>query len=116
MESYNKALTEALIGFFKENISEITFLCFSRGLAKDKKDWSEYLWYINTVDMEVDIDEMYEIDKIANKSKTNSKTITYGSKNGGSTVLLPFGFVQWHQGKMQFHHNKEKIEELMKSK
>ena len=39
----------------------------------------------------------------------------YGNVGGGTTIQLPFGFVQWHSptkkipGDMQFHHNHEKI-------
>ena len=55
------------------------------------------------------------IKDIAELSKKYSNKIWYGKKNGGSTISLPFGFVQWHQGKIQFHHNLESIQELFKN-
>ena len=45
-------------------------------------------------------------------------TAAYGARNGGSTIQLPFGFVQWHSprkiipGNLQFHHSYEKIKSL----
>lgn len=39
----------------------------------------------------------------------------YGYKNGGTTIQLPFGFVQWHQSSMQFHHSFDKIRNILKS-
>ena len=43
----------------------------------------------------------------------NYYAITYGNNNGGTTIQLPFGFVQWHKGQMQFHHSYEKIRNLL---
>ena len=46
----------------------------------------------------------------------------YGKVGGGTTIQLPFGFVQWHSptkkipGDMQFHHGYEKIKELVDKK
>lgn len=48
------------------------------------------------------------------------KNAKYGTKNGGSTIQLPFGFVQWHSprkvipGNLQFHHSYDKMIELSK--
>lgn len=45
-------------------------------------------------------------------------TAMYGTRNGGSTIQLPFGFVQWHSprkiipGNLQFHHSYKKIKSL----
>ena len=41
------------------------------------------------------------------------KETFFGTTNGGTTIQLPFGFVQWHQHQMQFHHNYYKIKILL---
>ena len=43
----------------------------------------------------------------------DAENIKFGSRMGGSTILLPFGFVQWHQHAMQFHHRLKSIKELI---
>ena len=35
-----------------------------------------------------------------------------GQTRGGTTIKLPFGFVQWHQGQIQFHHNLDLIKKI----
>ena len=65
---------------------------------------------------ENDMDDLYYVEDIKKKL---TKTAEYGNKTGGSTIQLPFGFVQWHSPKkvipgcMQFHHNYQKIKDLM---
>ena len=65
---------------------------------------------------ECSFDELYDISKICSRIQTltNAKAdvVYYGNTLGGSTIQLPFGFVQWHQNSMQFHHNFEKIQKL----
>ena len=51
------------------------------------------------------------INEIIEKSK--GRDVIYGTKNGGTTIQLPFGHLQFHQGGLQFHHNYEKIKELI---
>lgn len=44
----------------------------------------------------------------------------YGTRTGGSTIQLPFGFVQWHSpkkiipGEIQFHHKYNEIINFLK--
>ena len=114
LESYDSNLNNSLINWFKENIYEITLFCFSIELVKENKYFAEYIWYTNFVDDE-NLDIIFNIKDIAELSKKYSNKICYGKKNGGSTISLPFGFVQWHQGKIQFHHNLESIQELFKN-
>lgn len=113
LEVYDSSLNSSLINWFKENIYEITLFCFSYGLVKDNKYFAEYIWYTNFVDDE-NLDILFNIEDIAKLSKEHNDKIYFGKKNGGSTISLPFGFVQWHQGKMQFHHNLDSIQELFK--
>lgn len=115
LHRYDQSLYNSLLQWFKENIYHIAHFCFSSGLAQNKSDWAQYVWYINLVgDFLEDntLDNIFAIDDICNNSSLNKQYIDYGTKFGGTTIQLPFGFVQWHQGQMQFHHSYEKIFEI----
>lgn len=106
---YDKQLYDSLITWFAENSYEITDFCFSKGLAKNPKHWANWIWYKNLIE-ELDVDEIFSIESICNSSKKVAEKETYyGTRSGGTTIQLPFGFVQWHQGQMQFHHSFDKI-------
>lgn len=112
--AYDKIIYNALIDWFKKNIEDITLYCFSYGLAKHDYDRADYLWYKNLVD-DYSYDSIFSIEEVANSTKKEIKTIDFGNRNGGTTIQLPFGFVQWHQGQMQFHHNFDKISQICNS-
>ena len=65
---------------------------------------------------ECSFDNLYDTTEICNRvqklTNINTDVVYYGNTLGGSTIQLPFGFVQWHQHSMQFHHNFEKIRAL----
>ena len=118
--------------WFKENIGNITSFCFSRGLVANECAWADYVWYKNTVDAKKKIDEIFNIEELVNKVIAKKNQVYYGKKDGGTTIQLPFGFVQWHfpgekkkrakveaeglifkePGSLQFHHDFEKIQKL----
>lgn len=106
-----KSLYDALIAWFKENIYVITDFCLSKGLALCPDDSATVIWYKNMLS-ENDIDDMYNISDLCEKAEARKDMITYGTRNGGTTIALPFGFVEWHQGCMQFHHKHESIAKL----
>lgn len=85
------------------------------GAARDKDEWSDYVWYVNLLG-ENDVDEVFYIENICKAAVkvANSETF-YGDSNGGTTIQLPFGFVQWHQSQLQFHHSYEKVCNLIDS-
>lgn len=113
LKNYDITLYCAMLQWFKDNAYEISLLSFASGAAKNKSDWSDHIWYINLLD-ENKTDEIFEIKKICVAAKKFADTETYyGNSNGGTTIQLPFGFVQWHQRKLQFHHNYDKIKKLM---
>ena len=113
LKNYDKKLYDALLSWFENNIYELTKLAFTMGAAKDSSEWSEFVWYINLLG-EDDTDEIFDIEDICKIAKKYSKTETYyGSTNGGTTIQLPFGFVQWHQQQLQFHHQYRKIKDLL---
>jgi hypothetical protein len=115
LEKYDKELSDLLILWFAENMADIFDFCFSKGLAKNQKDWADILWYKNQLE-ENDIDEMFSISEIRSLIPNEAE---YGPKNGGTTIQLPFGFVQWHcpsgvvPGLMQFHHSFKKLKKLV---
>ena len=107
---YDNEMPKVLLNFFKKNCMEVFLFCFSRGLAIEENDWAKYLWYMNTIKDEggPKINKIFEIEKLASKIK-DSDLYEFGKRNGGTTIQLPFGFVQWHKGQIQFHHNYEKV-------
>lgn len=114
--AYDPRLCEALLRWFAENMYEVTEFCFSRGLAKNSGDWAELVWYKNEMG-ENDLNYIFDIHRLcdAMQKAASPDTVFYGSRLGGTTIQLPFGFVQWHSptktipGSMQFHHNLNKI-------
>lgn len=112
---YNPDIDSSLINWFRDNVTKIFEFCFTKGLASEPKDWAHIIWYKNLVDPDVCVDTFLTLDTIRTKISTDK--IVYGTRTGGSTILLPFGFVQWHDpgnkgnNNLQFHH---KYNELIK--
>jgi len=103
LERYNKHYADFLIKWLKENIENISDFCFSKGLVKEKENWANSVWYINLIG-EGKFNLIISVEVINKKCAENKDKIVVGKRNGGTTIILPFGFVQWHQGQMQFHH------------
>lgn len=114
---YNPDIDNALIKWFRDNVTKIFEFCFTKGLASDANDWAHIIWYKNMVDPNVCVDTFFTLDSI--QSKISTEEIVYGTKNGGSTIQLPFGFVQWHDPgnkgnhNLQFHHKYKKLIKLL---
>ena len=115
LRNYDVSLYEGMLRWFKDNASELAFLSFASGAVKDSKEWSDHVWYINLLEADKNpVDEIFSIDDICAASKMFAdKETYYGNSNGGTTIQLPFGFVQWHQHQMQFHHNYWKIKNML---
>lgn len=111
----NNSAAEALLNWVKDNIDKIADFCFSRGLAKDSSNWAQYVWYINLLG-EDNVDTIFSITDIKSAVIKHKELVFPSKQNGGSTTQLPFGFVQWHQTKMQFHHKFEKLAEIVTDK
>lgn len=116
LKAYDERLYTALLSWFNSNMPSLFDFCFSKGLASNACDWADIVWYKNMVG-ENQIDTMIYLPEAA---KAISKSAVYGTRNGGSTIQLPFGFVQWHSprkvipGNLQFHHDFEKICSMIK--
>jgi len=114
-EEYNLQLSLKFIEWFKKNIDDIFLFCFERGLSNNKEEWADFIWYKNEL-MENEIDFVFDIKKMYKTINNNQfkQMIVQGSTLGGTTLKLPFGFVQWHQSQIQFHHNFELMNNLSK--
>ena len=96
------------LSWMQENIGEITDLCFARGMAAKPTDWATHLWYYIT-DQSPQIDQVIAISDLVAAAEKNRTTVSAGPNNGGSTLNMPFGFLQMHQSQMQFHHRQDSI-------
>jgi hypothetical protein len=114
-EEHNLQLSLKFIDWFKKNINDIFLFCFERGLSKNKEEWADFIWYKNEL-MENEIDFVFDIKKMYMAINNNQfkQMIVQGTTLGGTTLKLPFGFVQWHQSQIQFHHNFELMKSLSK--
>jgi len=105
-------VANAMLDWIKENIGNIADFCFSRGLATSSNDWADYIWYKNMLG-EHAIDQLFSIESMKEACTLRTDLVTMGTRGGGTTINLPFGFVQWHQGQMQFHHSYDDIRKLL---
>lgn len=113
LKRYDNLLYLQLLNWFKINIKYITLFCFSTGLSNFSENYAQYIWYYNLLN-ENNIDDLINIDVLSNRISDYSNQISYGTRGGGTTINLPFGFVQWHQGQMQFHHSYDDISKIMR--
>lgn len=112
--TYNNHGANELLNWFKENIGKIAKFCFAKGLSAKDEDWADYVWYTNLIG-ENALDSIYRVEDICVASQRNQDKVYIGNTLGGTTIKLPFGFVQWHQGQMQFHHNLAKIANIVEN-
>lgn len=104
LENFDKEKANNFLEWIKNNIKNIAEYCFSKGLARNQEDWADYVWYINTLG-ENQFDAIFAVSDIKYATEKNMSNVKSSKRNGGSTINLPFGFVQWHQRQMQFHHS-----------
>jgi hypothetical protein len=112
MNKYNPLLSIELLSWVKNNIKNIAEIVFKRGWAQNKEDWGEYIYYRNKIDENKNINDIINIDLLI--SMCNPNDVKFGTENGGTTINLPFGSLQYHLGGLQFHHNYKKILKLVK--
>ena len=113
LKNYDPSLYAGLLQWFRENAYDLAKLSFTMGAAADRSEWSEFVWYINLLG-ENDVDDVFHIEDICRAAvETADSNTFYGDTNGGTTIQLPFGFVQWHQAQLQFRHSYEKISSLL---
>lgn len=110
-------LFEHLLQFLGENIELVTSLAFSRGLANSPRDWADVVVYNRAPGPE----KVFGTEELSANAKRRlaGAPIQAGPRNGGSTILLPTGFMQMHhpqgQNLLQIHHSYPKVLEAFKS-
>ena len=113
LKNYDSQKAERFKEWIRNNIVNIIEFCFSRGLSKNKSDWADYVWYKNALG-EHNFDYIYKIEDIKMAAQQNADKVFESNRNGGSTIRLPFGFVQWHQKQMQFHHQLKQLKKMFR--
>lgn len=114
IEKHQPLIWQRTLDFFRRNIGIITKLQFAQGLAISKSDCADVIIYnkVNVTPNKFVISKL--IDEVGDESYTEN--ITPGPRNGGSTILLPTGFLQMHhpqgENQMQFHHQYRKISKI----
>ena len=108
LENWDNEAANRLLQWFKDNISILADYCFSKGLSSSPDEWADYVWFINLLG-EKDLDTIFTVKDILEAVSKNAEMVCPGFKNGGSTIQLPFGMVEWHQRKMQFHDSFRKL-------
>jgi len=114
--AYDLNLATRLLSWLKTSIVSVFELCFSSGAVANRSCWSDVLWYKNVVDQEGDgLDYLVDIGRVkqALAYKGDDNVVEKGPKNGGSTVLLPFGHVQYHSAQLEFYQKMKKIQALI---
>lgn len=105
------------LGWFREELPRLVELCFSRGLCADPEAQAEFVWYYICDDESGKLQESRVIP-IASVVKAAAvmpptRRAVAGPRNGGSTITLPFGFLQMHRpaggNQVQFHHGLDAI-------
>ena len=114
LKAYDEELYNALLDWFTANAYELAKLSFSMGAVRNRDEWSDFVWYINLLG-ENDTDDLFFIEDVCEAVQAVAhKETYYGSSYGGTTIQLPFGFVQWHQGQLQFHHDYDKLKNMLR--
>lgn len=109
MDVYDSTISKSLLEWVKLNIGNIATIIFKTGWAKNDDEWVNYVFYINKVNEGNLINDIIDVDRLINGCIEFADETKFGTENGGTTILLPFGSLQYHLGGLQFHHNRKKI-------
>lgn len=116
IEKHDSVMANELLSWLRDQIDKVGELCFAAGAVDDKEVWADVLWYKNLVDVKLSgLDFLVRIDEITEAlSKQKARDlVVVGPQNHGSTILLPFGHLQYHQKQLQFHQALKKIQALL---
>ena len=108
LQNWDSSSANKFLQWFKDNIGSLAEYCFAKGLASDSDEWVDYIWFINLLGDE-DLDEILSIKDIVDTVNKHPEEVIPGTKNGGTTIQLPFGFAQWHHAKIQVHDDLSKL-------
>ena len=111
---HDAGMAEDLLQWIRDNLADIVRFTFARGLVTADSEWADLLVYSNWVDP--DVEEaltVFDIEDLAVAAASRPELVFPGPRNGGSTILLPFGSLQWHQNEAQLRHKLDKILNLL---
>jgi hypothetical protein len=116
LERYFPSEWTATLDWFTANIGDIVDFVFARGHAKKAADFATHVWYLEPR-QSPQFDLVLPITRIKVEATKRRAEICVGRR--GSTIQLPFGFLQMHAPKsanfMQFHHSFKKLNGLAAS-
>ena len=118
IRNYDSKMAAALLEWIKTQIVPVCELCFSAGAVKDRDKWANVLWYKNLVDADGQgLDFLVPIKRIikALENRGTGNVVERGPMNGGSTIQLPFGHLQYHLEQLEFYQKLKKIQSLIAS-
>ena len=116
IRNYDAKMATMLLDWLKMQIASICELCFAAGAVKDRDKWANVLWYKNLVDADGQgLDFLVPISRIVSALAKNGdkNVVERGPKNCGSTILLPFGHLQYHLKQLEFYQQLKKIQSLL---
>jgi len=116
IRNYDPQMATMLLDWIKNQIAAVCELCFSAGAVKDRDKWANVLWYKNLVDADCQgLDFLVPINRIVSALVKNGdrNVVERGPKNGGSTILLPFGHLQYHLRQLEFYQQLKKIQSIL---
>lgn len=121
MYGYDLEMADSLLKWLRENTAELISFCFSRGAAKNKCDFVEYLWYHQSNETNSDY-QIIDLKKLVGQvRKIPKKELAHlvcaqDAAKVGSTIGLPFGNLQYHEYSLQFRHDCKRIQSLLEWK
>ena len=114
MYGYDDAMPEALMSWLRKNAAELFEYCFVKGAVSDRDDRTAYLWYHSSNGADSDF-EIHDLRNLSAKLRSMSAAqlaplVRAGDRMAiGSTIDLLFGNLQYHEGALQFRHERDKI-------
>jgi len=90
---------------------------FSRGFAGNQEDFATHVWYCNLIQPRKNVDKMFSVASIIEHANQAKVRPGVGPRNGGSTILFPFGFLQMKSyentaNQMQFHQQLSRLSQI----
>ena len=117
LNAYRPIMAKGMLDWIAAEIERICRFCFSSGTVKDKQEWADLFWHRNLVDPALSsFDYLIPIDELCaavRKACAQCGGVVPGPKFGGSSIHLPFGHLEYLQGKMEFYQSIKKIERLL---
>ena len=116
IRNYDAKMASMLLDWLKKQIASVCELRFSADAVRDRDKWAKVLWYKNLVDADGQgLNFLVPINRIVSAlvKNGNRNVVERGPRNGGSTIQLPFGHLQYHLNQLEFYQQLKKIQSLL---